>query len=165
MKKILILALLILLTSQSLALTSEECVETGQQCAQDCEAICGQTKADYCEKFDYSGCALDVFCWCNACGIYDTKWCPQYPDYLSCAEGVKGTYRGCIENCQSKREGGQDVSTCWADCNEELNNKIIDCKQGPCQEFCTEKGFSNGEWAKYTQEYGWDSIAPGKNKR
>lgn len=158
MKKILILAILILLSSQSFALSSEECTEKGQQCAKDCEAICGQTRSDYCDKFDYSGCALDVFCWCNICGIYDTKWCPRYPDYLSCAEGAKGTYRGCIENCQSKREARQNVSTCWADCNEELNNKLIDCKQGPCQKFCEEKGFSNGEWARYTHEYGWDSC-------
>jgi len=67
-------------------------------------------------------------------------------------------YRGCIESCQSKREAGTDVSTCWADCNKEFEDSIIECKQEPCREFCNGEGFENGEWARYTQEHGWDSC-------
>jgi hypothetical protein len=143
---------------ETAGLSADDCLERGRACADDCNQKCEQAKGEYCKKYGYSGCALDVFCWCNVCGIYDTKWCPIYPEYLSCAEGAAGTYIGCIESCQAKREAGSDVSTCWADCNEVLNNEIIACKQGPCQEFCEDRGFSNGEWARYTQEFGWDSC-------
>jgi hypothetical protein len=116
------------------------------------------TKWEYCQEHDYSGCALDVFCYCNVCAIYDTKWCPEYSDYRACAEGVKGTYISCIESCQAKREAGSDVSTCWNDCNTAFNDAIIECKQTPCHDFCIEKGYETGKWARYTQEYGWDSC-------
>ncbi len=144
--------------NQQSGLTAAQCTEMGEECAIACNKICEQTKGEYCEKYPYSGCALDVFCWCNVCSIYDTKWCPNYPDYLGCAEGAKGKYRSCIENCQSKRESGGDVSTCWQDCNKEFNDAIIECKQSPCQSFCENKGYDKGEWARYTQEYGWDSC-------
>jgi len=50
---------------------ASDCTDKGASCADDCNRLCEQTKAGYCEKFGYSGCALDVFCWCNACAIYD----------------------------------------------------------------------------------------------
>jgi len=142
----------------STGLSAEECTDTGKDCADSCNKLCEEKKGEYCDKHGYSGCALDVFCWCNVCAIYDTKWCPNYPGYMGCAEGTKGKYRSCIESCQSKREAGSDVSTCWGDCNTEFNDAIIECKQEPCKEFCDGKGFSDGVWAKYTQESGWDSC-------
>lgn len=138
--------------------TADECLAVGEECAESCTKLCEDKKGEYCKEHDYSGCALDVFCWCNACVIYDGKWCPRYESFNSCAEGVKGKYRSCIEACQSKREAAQDVSTCWQDCNMEFEEGIIGCKQAPCQEFCTDKGFAKGEWVRYTQEYGWDSC-------
>lgn len=141
-----------------LTASPEGCIAMGKACADECNRICEQAKGEYCKKYNYSGCALDVFCWCNVCKIYDSKWCPNYPGFLGCAEGVKGTYRGCIEGCQAKREARQDVSTCWHDCNKIFEDGIVQCKQAPCKQFCQEQGFNKGEWARYTNEYGWDSC-------
>lgn len=135
-----------------------DCKPLADECVDSCNKICEQTKGEYCNKYNYSGCALDVFCWCNVCVIYDTKWCPYYPEFRGCAEGAKGKYRSCIENCQAKREAAQDVSTFWQECNTEFDEAVIECKQQPCKDFCSSKGFDNGEWARYTQEYGWDSC-------
>ena len=142
----------------STGLSAEDCTDKGKECAAACNKICDEKKRAYCDKYGYSGCALDIFCWCNVCGIYDTKWCPNYYGYLGCAEGTKGAYRSCIESCQSKREAGANVSTCWADCNAEFTDAIIECKQEPCKLFCESRGFSGGEWARYTSEFGWDSC-------
>ncbi len=139
-------------------LSKEDCAGKAEECAETCGETCEEKKGEYCRKHEYSGCALDVFCWCNSCAIYDAKWCPDYAGFIGCAEGVKGKYKGCIENCQSKRESGGDVSTCWADCNKEFDSGIVECKQDPCEEFCASKGYDKGEWAKYTGEYGWDSC-------
>jgi hypothetical protein len=132
-------------------------VEKAEECVRSCGEECEQLKKQYCKDHPYSGCALDVFCWCNGCEIYNAKWC-EYEGYLGCAEGALGSYKSCIKNCQAKREAGQDVSTCWQECNEEFIEAVNYCKDGPCANFCQEEGYQTGEWAKYTQEYGWDSC-------
>jgi hypothetical protein len=139
---------------------TDKCVELSQTCVEDCAATHEKEKYDYCREFEYSGCALDVFGWCNACAdVYNSKWC-KYPEYLGCAEGALATYKGCIDGCNAKRRAGDDVSTCWNDCNTELFDKLGNpCKDRPCQAFCEEKGFDTGVWAKYTSEYSWDSCS------
>ncbi|MBN1502287.1 hypothetical protein JW930_01980 [Candidatus Woesearchaeota archaeon] len=159
MRTIHFLVILILMSAVYAELSpGEDCAGMYDVCAADCEDECEMTKYEYCQEHGYSGCALDVFCYCNVCNIYDSKWCPEYSDYRACAEGIKGTYTGCIKTCQSKREAGSDVSTCWADCNKIFDEKLTECKQVPCHDFCIEKGYETGEWARYTQEYGWDSC-------
>lgn len=141
-------------------LTTEQCKEKADQCIDECNKICEQTKYDYCREFEYSGCALDVFCWCNACGhVYNPRWC-RYSEYIGCAEGALATFRGCIDGCNAKRRAAQDVSTCWNDCNDELFTQLGNpCKDEPCLDFCQDKDFDLGVWAKYTAKYSWDSCA------
>jgi hypothetical protein len=137
--------------------TVKDCADLGAECAEQCEQICGQERYDYCREFEYSGCALDVFCWCNVCGIYDAKWCPM-TGFLGCASGAKGAYTSCVDGCNSKLRAGQDVSTCWADCNTEFDTAVQACKDALCPEFCQGEGFTTGSWARYTEDYGWDSC-------
>ncbi len=142
----------------ALAGAGEECDGLYKSCAEDCERVCGSARNDYCEVAGYSGCALDVFCWCNACDIYAPKWC-ALEGYLGCAEGAKATFKGCIEVCNSKLRAGKDVSTCWKDCTDELSKKLGNpCKDGPCRVYCSQRGFSSGMWAAYTREGGYDSC-------
>ncbi len=158
MKKLIILFLFVLFVALVVGFEGDNCEGKAEVCVADCNDECGLLKWDYCQEHDYSGCALDVFCYCNVCKIYDSKWCPEYNDYRACVEGIKGTYISCIESCQASREAGLDVSTCWNDCNKVFEDDIIECKQDPCHEFCIEKGYETGKWARYTQEYGWDSC-------
>lgn len=149
--------LLVLLLLPAFAETVQDCANLQAECVEQCNEICGQERYDYCREAEYSGCALDILCWCNVCGIYDSKWCPR-AGFLGCAGGARDGYRSCIEGCNSKMRAGQDVSTCWGDCNAEFEEKITGCKDGVCPEFCEEEGFTTGKWARYTQDFGWDSC-------
>jgi hypothetical protein len=159
MKIVYLLFLLILFLPTVMAVTSDECIELAEQCADECTQECETEKYEYCRTFEYSGCALDVFCSCNSCSnVYNYRWC-EFSGYLGCAESAGNTYTSCIDNCNLKMIAGDDVSTCWNDCNDEFFFQLGNpCKDGPCQQFCKEHGYSNGVWAKYTQEYGWDSC-------
>jgi len=142
-------------------LREDECEEDAESCIESCNNDCEQKKYDYCRKYEYSGCALDVFCWCNACThVYNKRWCGISEKYIGCAVGALGKYKSCIENCNSEREANQDVTTCGGDCNTEMFETLGNpCKDPPCKEFCKQQGYDDGVWAKYTGEYGWDSCA------
>jgi hypothetical protein len=128
-------------------------------CYEECDKACGQKKYDYCRKYEYSGCALDVFCDCNKCDfLYDSKWSPE-DGYDACAAGPIGKYETCITTCQSDRESGNDVSTCWNDCNAELNDGLLPCKDEQCATYCITQGYENGKWTYYTSSGGYDTCS------
>ncbi|MBW3015819.1 hypothetical protein KY330_05320 [Candidatus Woesearchaeota archaeon] len=144
---------------ETISLTPEECNELKQGCEQDCGEKCEQLKYDYCRKHEYSGCALDVFCSCDACkDVYNVKWC-GYESFLGCAEGAMGKYETCIKGYQAKRDAGQDVSNA-GECRKEFLEQLGGpCKNDACVEFCQLDNFKTGKWATYTQEFGYDSCA------
>jgi hypothetical protein len=134
-------------------------VEDKTACYEECDKLCGKKKYDYCRTYEYSGCALDVFCDCNKCDfLYDPKWSPA-EGYDACAAGPIGNYETCINSCQSDRESGNDVSTCWNDCNNELNEGLFPCKDKQCATSCTAQGYEEGKWAYYTSSGGYDTCS------
>ncbi len=135
-----------------------DCAEDAVACAEECEKECNQKKYDYCRTYEYSGCALDVFCDCNKCALYDSRWCPK-EGYMACIGGPITSYESCIKTCQSDFEAGNDVSTCWRDCNDELGVSLIPCKDGQCAKSCTADGYEKGEWAYYIPGQGYDTCA------
>ncbi|MBW3015954.1 FecR family protein [Candidatus Woesearchaeota archaeon] len=134
-----------------------DCAEDKTACFEKCNQECNQKKYDYCRKYEYSGCALDVMCDCNKCEFYDSKWCPN-EGYMGCAAGPISKYETCIKNCQSDFEQGKDTSNCRNDCNTELNSGLQVCKNAQCQTSCTAQGYEKGEWAPYTSTGGYDSC-------
>jgi|GEM_PF-5147716 len=133
------------------------CAEDKTACFEECDKACAQKKYDYCRTYEYSGCALDVFCDCNKCELLDSKWCPE-KGYNSCAAGPISRYETCIQSCQMGREAGNDVSTCWKDCNDQLAKGLTPCKDAQCETSCTAQGYENGKWATYTPAGGYDSC-------
>lgn len=65
----------------SVSESSDQCAAMGKRCAEECTRLCEATKDADCEEHPYSGCRLDVFCWCDACGIYDENWCPRFSGF------------------------------------------------------------------------------------
>ncbi len=157
MRLVFIIGILFILLAVGLAAeTADECAAKYDDCAKKCNDECNQKKYTYCRTYEYSGCALDVFCACNICDIYSGKWCVN-DGWMALSSGPYEWYVNCIEGCQTSMESGEDVSTCWADCNAGLNERLQEAKNQVCDDYCRDNDYENGTWSNFNDGV-WDTC-------
>lgn len=110
---------------------AETCDEVIKHFDQECAKCRGEASQKYCQKHNYSGCALDV----GGCftpylprHVFSGKACSDVRT-MNCLKGAYGGYVGCINGCNAEAiaSGAGNLSKCVQACGQAIKGRIEDC--------------------------------------